>query len=312
MFVNRFTQIIVHNASRALNNFLSDFTSNLQDKFVFKRDNGTFTVENECDFPILSMRSSTKTTAFLSILVAIIILLTVVGNLMVMISFKIEPQIRTISNSFLLSLAVADLTIGLVSIPLFSMYLFLDDHWPLPIVLCDVWLSIDYTMSNASVANLLVISFDRYFSVTRPLTYRVKRTNTKAGIMIALAWGVSILLWTPWIMLWPHIVEDKRVDNCYIAFMDTSRIEGVVLILFTAIGAFFLPVFIMCVLYFKIYMLTERRKKGMAGLQGGFSKQHSADDSEVSFMFISQITSKINFLLYFLLLSRTKVIQHFQ
>lgn len=150
--------------------------------------------------------------------------------------------------------------------------------------MCDVWLSIDYTMSNASVANLLVISFDRYFSVTRPLTYRVRRTPTKAGIMIALAWIVSVLLWTPWIMLWPHIVEDKRVENCYISFMDASSVGGVVLILVGAIGAFFLPVFIMCVLYFKIYMLTERRKKGFKGLTGTHAKQISVEESEVLFL----------------------------
>ena len=39
-------------------------------------------------------------------------ILTAGGNLMVMMSFKMERQLQTISNYFLLSLAVADLTIG--------------------------------------------------------------------------------------------------------------------------------------------------------------------------------------------------------
>ena len=43
-------------------------------------------------------------------------------------------------------------------------------------VVCDAWLSLDYTVSNASVANLLLISFDRFMCVTRPLKYRVRRT----------------------------------------------------------------------------------------------------------------------------------------
>lgn len=83
--------------------------------------------------------------------------------------------------------------------------------WPLGPVFCDVWLSLDYTMSNASVANLLVISFDRYMSVTRPLTYRVRRTRRRAAAMIAGAWVVSALLWTPWIVAWPHIEGERTV-----------------------------------------------------------------------------------------------------
>jgi hypothetical protein len=52
-------------------------------------------------------------------------------------------------------------------------------------------------MSNASVANLLLICFDRYFSITRPLTYRAKRTPKRVSLMIAGAWVISCFIWTP-------------------------------------------------------------------------------------------------------------------
>ena len=110
-------------------------------------------------------------------------LVTVIGNIMVMVSFKIDKQLQTISNYFLFSLAVADFAIGLFSMPLFTVYTVLG-YWPLGPHICDTWLALDYLASNASVLNLLIISFDRYFSVTRPLTYRAKRTTYKAGIMI--------------------------------------------------------------------------------------------------------------------------------
>lgn len=110
-------------------------------------------------------------------------------NFQVMISFKIDKQLQTISNYFLFSLAIADLAIGLISMPLFTMSTILG-HWPLGPVVCDTWLALDYLASNASVLNLLIISFDRYFSVTRPLTYRAKRTTNRAAIMIASAWGI--------------------------------------------------------------------------------------------------------------------------
>ena len=47
----------------------------------------------------------------------------IAGNFMVMISFKMDKQLQTISNYFLFSLAVADLIIGLISMPLNTVYM---------------------------------------------------------------------------------------------------------------------------------------------------------------------------------------------
>ena len=141
-------------------------------------------------------------TIVISVLVTILVVLTAGGNLLVMVSFKMDRKLQTLSNYFLLSLSVADFAIGLISMPLYTVYILID-RWPLGPIVCDAWLSIDYTMSNASVANLLVISVDRYLSVTRPLTYRANRTHRRALLMISIAWVVSALLWTPWIIGWP-------------------------------------------------------------------------------------------------------------
>ena len=83
---------------------------------------------------------------------------TIAGNLMVMISFKMDKQLQTISNYFLFSLAVADMIIGLVSMPLFTANL-IHKSWPFGVVMCDAWLSIDYLASQTSVLNLLVIRY---------------------------------------------------------------------------------------------------------------------------------------------------------
>src|SRR6218665_66766 len=199
-----------------------------------------------------------------SILVAVLSVLTSGGNLLVMISIRMDKQLQTISNYFLLSLSIADLAIGVFSMPLYTVYLLLG-RWPLGPIVCDAWLSLDYTTSNASVDNLLIISFDRYFSVTRPLTYRVKRTTRKAIAMIALAWVVSVLLWTPWIWAWPYIDYPRKgpENKCYIPFLERKAVVRVI----TAIVAFYIPVFIMCVLYFRIYQETRRRQKELAYLQ---------------------------------------------
>ncbi|VDN06192.1 unnamed protein product [Thelazia callipaeda] len=83
---------------------------------------------------------------------------------MVMVSFKIDKQLQTVSNYFLFSLAVADIAIGLVSIPVMTYYMAANSKWGLGYSMCQFWLCLDYMMCNASVLNLLLISLDRYFS----------------------------------------------------------------------------------------------------------------------------------------------------
>ncbi|XP_030011617.1 muscarinic acetylcholine receptor M3 [Sphaeramia orbicularis] len=191
-------------------------------------------------------------------------LVTIIGNILVVVSFKVNRQLKTVNNYFLLSLAVADLIIGVISMNLYTVYLVMG-HWVMGNWACDLWLAIDYVASNASVMNLLVISFDRYFSITRPLTYRAKRTTKRAGIMIGLAWFVSLVLWAPAILLWQFFVGKRTVpaNECYIQFLSEPTITFC-----TAMAAFYLPVTIMSVLYWRIYKETQNRSKELAGLQG--------------------------------------------
>ncbi|KAM9336100.1 muscarinic acetylcholine receptor M3 [Symphorus nematophorus] len=191
-------------------------------------------------------------------------LVTVVGNILVLVSFKINKALKTVNNYYLLSLAFADLTLGTLSMNLYTTYIIMD-QWALGPVVCDLWLAIDYVASNASVMNLLVISFDRYFSVTRPLTYRAKRTTKRAMTMIGLAWSISFILWAPAILFWQYIVGERTVppNECYIQFLSEPIITFC-----TAIAAFYLPVTIMAILFWKIYQETEKRAKDVQGLKG--------------------------------------------
>ncbi|KAL1455524.1 hypothetical protein WDU94_009613 [Cyamophila willieti] len=210
--------------------------------------------------------------AIIATLATFLSIVTVLGNTLVMVSFKIDKTLQTISNYFLFSLAVADFAIGLISMPLFTVYTILG-YWPLGPMVCDTWLALDYLASNASVLNLLIISFDRYFSVTRPLTYRAKRTTKKAACMIVTAWGVSMILWPPWIFAWPYIEGERRVPyyECYIQFIETNHY----ITFLTAIAAFYIPVSVMIFLYLRIYKETEKRKKEFPNLQAAGKKDSS-------------------------------------
>ncbi|MCI4380146.1 hypothetical protein PGIGA_G00236460 [Pangasianodon gigas] len=209
--------------------------------------------------------------------------ITIIGNILVIVAFHVNPLLRTVSNYFLLSLAVADLILGTISMNLYTTYILIG-RWTLGNLACDVWLAVDYVASNASVMNLLAISLDRYLSVTRPLTYRVSRTTRRAALVIALAWGISFLLWAPAILFWQYIVGERTVpeDQCSVQFLSQP-----VITFGTAIAAFYLPVSVMVGLYWRVYRETERRSRQLAGLiasHRGDSNKSSQSQSSSSYV----------------------------
>ncbi|XP_006740808.1 histamine H4 receptor [Leptonychotes weddellii] len=104
------------------------------------------------------------TLAFLMGLLAFAIML---GNAVVILAFVVDKKLRHRSNYFFLNLAIADFFVGMVSIPLYIPHLLFD--WDFGNGLCAFWLIVDYLLCTASVYNIVLISYDRYQSVSNAL-----------------------------------------------------------------------------------------------------------------------------------------------
>uniref|UniRef100_A0A3B3ZWW5 G-protein coupled receptors family 1 profile domain-containing protein n=1 Tax=Periophthalmus magnuspinnatus TaxID=409849 RepID=A0A3B3ZWW5_9GOBI len=138
----------------------------------------------------------------LSVLMVTLVVVVVAGNALVIMAFIVDKTLRTQSNYFFLNLAISDFLVGAFCIPVYIPYN-LTGRWMLGKGLCKVWLVMDYLLCTASVFNIVLISYDRFLSVTRAVKYRAQRNMTRQAVLKMVAvWVLAFLLYGPAIIFW--------------------------------------------------------------------------------------------------------------
>ena len=130
--------------------------------------------------------------ANLGLLIALVLLCfgTVCGNLLVIFSVIIFKKLHRYSNMFIVSLATADLVMGVVVMPM-GLHYVVGSRWLLGSPTCDIWTSVDVLSVSASIGTLCAISIDRFIAITRPFKYSKKKNIRSSQIMIGIIWIVS-------------------------------------------------------------------------------------------------------------------------
>ena len=217
---------------------------------------------------------------FIYVVGALLSIITVSGNMLVCVAYYSNRRLQTITNFLICSLAITDITIGVFSVNIYTTYI-VGKRWQLGSVVCNIWLCLDYSLCQVSVAHLVIICLDRYFSIKRPMKYRSKRTKHRAKIAVLLAWIISFLQWVPWIVSYPFIKGKRTVDDkhCYVQFLYEDPFTTII----TATASYFLPVVVMGAVYVHIYLIISRKENIFKSIRVNFQKRRITEKGSVKY-----------------------------
>lgn len=192
-----------------------------------------------------------------ALLLTLITLITIVGNVLVILSVFTYKPLRIVQNFFIVSLAVADLTVAILVLPLNVAY-YIRGRWDFGIHVCKMWLTSDVMCCTASILHLCVIALDRYWAITDPINYAQKRNVERVLFLIAGVWILSFVISSPPLLGWNDWPSDFHSNTpCEL----TSE-PGYVI--YSSLGSFFLPLLIMTIVYIEIFVATRRRLRERA------------------------------------------------
>ncbi|KFV69892.1 5-hydroxytryptamine receptor 2C, partial [Dryobates pubescens] len=199
-----------------------------------------------------------------ALLILVVILLTIGGNILVIMAVSLEKKLQNATNFFLMSLAVADMLVGILVMPVSLITVLYDYAWPLPNQLCPIWISLDVLFSTASIMHLCAISLDRYVAIRNPIEHSRFNSRTKAILKIAAVWTISIGISMPIPVI--GLQDDSRV------FVNgTCVLNDENFVLIGSFMAFFIPLIIMVITYCLTVQVLQRQASVF--LCGEVSKQ---------------------------------------
>lgn len=207
----------------------------------------------------VNLKYATAPLVFICFILGMMILVTIIGNVFVIAAIILERSLQAVSNYLILSLAVTDLMVAVLVMPL-SVVNEITLTWHLGNELCDMWISFDILCCTGSILHLVAISFDRFWAVS-DIDYIRRRNARKILTLVAAVWIVAICVSIPPLFGWREDDNSPEVTG----YCQISQDQGYTI--YSTVGAFYCPLVLMLVLNYKIYKAARSRirKKAFGG-----------------------------------------------
>ncbi|XP_065795751.1 olfactory receptor-like protein OLF3 [Muntiacus reevesi] len=226
------------------------------------------------EFILLGLSSDWDTQVALFILFSVTYLLTLLGNVLIVLLIRLDSQLHTPMYFFLSNLSLVDVSYATSIVPQMLVH-FLAEHKGIPYVSCAAQLFFSLGLGGTEFVLLAVMAYDRYVAVCDPLRYPVIMHGGLCARLAITSWlsgSVNSLIHTAITFQLP-MCTNKYIDHisCEIlavvrlACVDTSSNE--VAIMVSSIVLLMTPFCLVLLSYIRIISTilkiqsTEGRKK---------------------------------------------------
>ncbi|XP_017270024.2 adenosine A2a receptor a [Kryptolebias marmoratus] len=210
----------------------------------------------------VTMPEELAASAIYIVLELLIALFSVLGNVLVCWAVCLNSNLQSITNFFVVSLAVADIAVGVLAIP-FAIAIstgFCSNFFGCLFIACFV-----LVLTQNSIFSLLAIAIDRYIAIKMPLRYNSLLTSQRAQGVIAICWALSIIIGLTPMMGWHKVVKSNN-GSCSPGLMNCLFEEVVdmkYMVYFNFFACVLIPLLLMLAIYLCIFMAARHQLKLM-------------------------------------------------
>ncbi|XP_016961439.2 dopamine D2-like receptor [Drosophila biarmipes] len=194
-----------------------------------------------------------------ALLALVLVLGTAAGNILVCLAIAWERRLQNVTNYFLMSLAITDLMVAVLVMPLGILTL-VKGYFPLGSEHCLTWICLDVLFCTASIMHLCTISVDRYLSLRYPMRFGRNKTRRRVTLKIVFVWLLSIAMSLPLSLMYSKNHASVLVNG-------TCQIPDPVYKLVGSIVCFYIPLGVMLLTYCLTVRLLARQRQNLGGGQ---------------------------------------------
>lgn len=230
-----------------------------------KSSNCCVTADTTHDENSLELDDSTKLVGVQVVLIlaySTIILFGVTGNsLVIYVVYKFK-NLRTVTNFFIVNLAVADLLVSMLCLP-FTLVYTLYGEWKFGQVLCFMLPCAQGMAVHVSTITMNVIALDRHRSIVYHMETKISKDL--CAVVIAITWAVSALLASPLAIFREYGTFDLSPDTSLQVCTEKwpgSSMNGSIYSISAFLVQYGLPLVIISVAYIRIWNKLKKTSGG--------------------------------------------------